>query len=278
MNQDPLEVIITYLLILLFLVVVRRILLRLKQTPEVLIGNAQILGDRNEQEDSFSTSITDEGVLAVLADGMGGYSNGKMASSLVVKTFIREFTRSNGILPIDVFLRNTSYLSNEKLLSKRKGEKTGTTLVAVVISEGFLYWVSVGDSAIALYRNGQFFNLNKKHIFQSVLEERYLSGKISMEEVLQHPKRKRLTNFVGHDELSEVETNQRFIKLFKGDRVILCSDGVYNSITEIEIEESLKKSIHPNKVAEEIVERIQRKRMPEQDNATVVILERNNSD
>lgn len=278
MNQDPLEVITTYLLILLFLIIIRRILLKLRRTPEVLIGNAQILGDRPEQEDSFSTSVTDDGVLAVLADGMGGYSHGKMASSLVVKTFVREFTRSSNIFPIDVFLRDTAYRSNEKLLSKRKGERTGTTLVAVIISEGYLYWVSVGDSAIALYRNGQFINLNKKHIFQSVLEERYLSGKISMEEVLKHPKRKRLTNFVGYEALSEVETNRRFIKLVKGDRVILCSDGVYNSITEMEIEESLKKSMHPIKVAEEIVEKIRQKRFPQQDNATIIILERNNSD
>ena len=94
--------------------------------------------------------------MAVLADGMGGYTNGKVSSSIAVNTFIDEFSNSYSIYPIEDFFRNVSRISNRAILDRSKGARSGTTLVSVIIADEMLYWVSIGDSAIALFRNGGY--------------------------------------------------------------------------------------------------------------------------
>lgn len=278
MNDSPFLTTAGFLVLITFLFIIRYLLINIRKKPEVIIGNAQSIGSRSEQEDSFASVINDHGVMAALADGMGGYSNGKIASNLAVNLFIKEFSKKRQIEPVDKFFRDTLMLCNKKLLEKAKGKKSGTTMIVVIISEGYLSWASVGDSAIALFRNQEFHNLNQKQIFQTVLEKEYLSGHISKEEVLNNPKKKRLTNYIGHENFREIITSKRAIKLQHGDRVILCSDGVYNSITEMEMEKILSKNLPPHKAAEEIIDIIREKNIKDQDNATIIILEKNNSD
>lgn len=270
-----------FFLLLFLLLGLRSFLKNGYRSKKVAIGNAQILGRREEQEDSFSTTITETGVLAVLADGMGGFEKGKMASSNAVSTFVSEFSKAsvfaeaNSLHSIEDFFIKTAALCNREILKKARGIKTGTTLVAVILSQEKLYWASSGDSAIFLFRKGEFINLNKKHIFQDVLEEQYLSGKISREEVLNNPMKKRLTCYIGHEEFKNIEICKEAIKLRRGDKIILCSDGVYNSISEIEMEKILVKNKTADKASEEIIDSIKKKKYTKQDNATIIILEKN---
>ena len=243
------------------------------KVPRVLIGNAQTIGKREEQEDSFSTLVTENGVLAVVADGMGGYTGGKLASNITVNTFLQEFKIAEDISNIDEFFRNAANLSNRAVLDKSKGKRMGTTLVSVIVSDGQLYWASVGDSAIVLFKDGEFINLNKKHIFEAVLEEQYVSGRISEEQLLNNPMKKRITSYIGSEVVRDVEIGKKPIKLRPGDRVILCSDGVYNSVSELEMEKIFMKKTDPFKASEEIIDLIKSKNFEKQDNATVIILE-----
>jgi serine/threonine protein phosphatase PrpC len=257
----------------LFLIFLRNGMTKKRRRPELQTGNAQTIGRRKEQEDAFSIIENQNGVLAVIADGMGGYANGKLASDTVVNTFSEEFSQTE-VDPNGPFLKNTTNLSNQRILEKGTGLPSGSTLLAAVISHGLLYWISVGDSAIILFRNGELTHLNKKHIFQSVLEQQYLAGKISKEEMVNNRKKKRLTSYIGYDGLRELEMNKRPLALLPGDQLILCTDGVYNSISEVEMEEVLSRSSHPNVAAEEIIGRIKAKSFINQDNATIIILEK----
>ncbi len=244
-----------------------------KLNSQISIGSSQILGNRSEQEDSFATLIKDgSGVLAVVADGMGGYSNGKRASSLAVNSFVNEFEKIDLNAAVADFLHETILLSNQIIISEGKGDKTGTTVITALIRGDYLYWASVGDSALILFRNGDFTPLNKKHVFESLLEEEYLLGKISKEEITKNPRKKRLTSFLGYESLKEMEICPKPLQLNPGDQVILCSDGVYNSISEIEIEEVFVKNLAPQATAEAIMQIIKGKRIKKQDNATIVIL------
>lgn len=265
-----------FLTIILLLFCIRYVLKSSSKEQYITIGNEQIIGTREEQEDSFSTIVTEKGTIAVLADGMGGYLKGKVASNIAVNTFINEFSKLGSINNIEKFFIETSKMANKKILEGIKGVKTGTTIAAVIISENYLYWASVGDSAIALFRNGEFINLNKKHIFESLLQEQYLSGRISKEEVLNNPMKKRLTSYIGHDDFKDIEINKQPIELKQGDKIILCSDGIYNSISEFEMEKVLMKNIQPFKASEEIINIINKKNYPKQDNATIIILKNNN--
>ncbi|KNY30465.1 PP2C family protein-serine/threonine phosphatase [Pseudobacteroides cellulosolvens] len=271
--QGPYVFVLISLLVVCALFYIRYRLINMKKDNYIVIGNGQTIGKRDEQEDSFSTVENEKGIMAVLADGMGGYTNGKVSSSIAVNTFIEEFSNSYSIYPIEDFFRNVSRISNRAILDKSKGSRSGTTLVSVIVTDEMLYWASIGDSAIALFRNGEVMNLNKKHIFESELEQQYISGKISEEQMLNNPMKKRITSYLGAEVLKDIEICEKPIKLKRGDKVILCSDGVYNSITEIEMETIMAERIKPYEVAEEIIEMIKAKNFPKQDNATIVILE-----
>ena len=270
--EHPFPVICFLVFCLYILLRLRRSLVSEKEKGGVQIGCSQILGNRDEQEDSYATVVNSNGVLAVLADGMGGYASGKQASRIVVQTFVEEF-ETKEIDSSETFFQNTSLLCNKKILSVTKDQKIGSTLAAVRIDKGYLSWVSIGDSAIILFREGELSNLNKKHIFQSMLEEQYQSGKISKREVLNNPKKKRLTSYIGYEGLREIEINKKAVKLLSGDKVILCSDGVYNSISEVEIEEILSMNLSPAKAAEKITQNIAAKGHHHQDNATIIVLD-----
>lgn len=75
-----------------------------------------------------------------------------------------------------------------------------------------------------------------------------------------------------------MEIGREAIKLNKGDKVCLYSDGVYNSLTEVEMERILSQKIAPYDIAQEIIEAVEQKRLKNQDNATIVILERTAGD
>lgn len=265
-----------FLIIIVLLLYIRHILRNGSKEKYITIGNEQIIGKRKEQEDSFSTITTEKGIMAVLADGIGGYSKGKMASSIAVNTFINEFLKLPKLDSIENFFNRAAKAANKEIMEKIKGIKSGTTVAAVIICENHLYSASVGDSAIVLFRKGELINLNKKHIFESLLQEQYLSGKISKEALLNNPMKKRLTDYIGHDEFKGIEINKYPIELKQGDKVILCSDGVYNSVSEVEMEKVLEKNIEPFKASEEIIDIINKKNYPKQDNATIIILKNNN--
>ena len=149
----------------------------------------------------------------------------------------------------------------------------GTTLISVVIKDKKLHYLSVGDSAIILFRNHQLINLNEKHVFQTVLEQKYVSGEISEGQMLNNPMKKRITSYVGAEVLKYVDINEKPIQLRKGDKVILCTDGVTNSLSELELESVMLKKVDPFEMSEMIMAMIKKKNMVRQDNATVIILE-----
>lgn len=270
--EHPYWVVVSSALIIIVLLLIRYKLRRVRAFPKIEVGNAQIIGTRDEQEDSFGTAENNSYVLSVVADGMGGYSNGKLASNIAVNTFIQEFNSTLDIHPIENFFVNTANLCNRAVLDKAKGKRMGSTLISVIVSEGYLYWASIGDSAIILFKDGELINLNKKHVYKAVLEDKYISGQISEEQLLNDPMKKRIYSYIGAEVLKDIEISEKPVKLRMGDKVILCSDGVYNSLPEIEMESILGKTMDPFETAEEIVDAIRAKNYSKQDNATIIIL------
>ena len=161
--------------------------------------------------------------------------------------------------------------SNSEIIRHLKGANGGTTLAAAIISNGYLHWGAVGDSIIILFRNGDLVNVNEKHILGTMLEEQYLSGQITKEQALTNPMRKRLINYLGYEGFKNMEIGAPVL-LKEGDKVILCTDGVYNSLTELELCTILEKPIPPHEATDEIIATIEEKRLKHQDNATIIIL------
>ncbi|MBG9943122.1 protein phosphatase 2C domain-containing protein [Brevibacillus formosus] len=252
----------------------RAALIRQEMNPVIQIGNGQTIGRREEQDDYFSTATSSHGTIAVLADGISGLANGRLASTLAVTTFIREFTKLDNPKHMSLFFSRAASLANSEILQALRGSRGGTTLVAGVIVEDKLYWGAVGDSIITVFRNGEFIPINQKDIYESVLEARFLSGEITKDEALEHPQKKQLINYLGYENFQNIEIGREPFPLEKGDKVILCSDGVYDTLTEIELEQILFQNIAAHDAADQIIEAVESKQKANQDNATILILEK----
>jgi len=266
---------LAFIIVIIALLILRKILMHKKETSKIAIGNGQTIGRRDEQDDYFSTVETPVGTMAVLADGISGLANGRMASTVAVTTFIHKFMKLTSIANIRSYFKETALTSNGMILENLNGSNGGTTLVAAVIDEqGYLHWGAVGDSVISIFRNGEFIAINQKHIFESVLKERYISGEISQLEVQENPLKKRLINYLGYEGFKNLDIGEKPIQLRNGDKVCLFSDGVYDTLTEVELEKMLSQHAPPYDIAQDIIKAVEQKRFKNQDNATIVILEK----
>ncbi|WP_334077971.1 PP2C family protein-serine/threonine phosphatase [Paenibacillus sanfengchensis] len=239
---------------------------------KIAIGNAQTIGRRQEQDDYFASSITRVGTMAVIADGISGVAHGRMSSTLAVTMFSREYLKVTARDEIPGFFHKAASLSNRAILEQLGGAIGGTTLVAAVICEGYLHWGAVGDSLLLLFRDGEFIPVNSKHTLEKVLEARVLAGEITREEAKANPMRSHLTNYLGYGGFKSMEIGEP-VPLEADDIVILCSDGVCDALTEVELEQILLQRMPPEETAEEIIASVERKGYKHQDNATVIILE-----
>lgn len=218
----------------------------------IIPGNAQDIGRRKEQQDDFgfsdienSNMVLHAGVLALLTDGMGGLSLGREAGQLAKITMLREYEKKSNEETIPQALERSLVAANEAVLQLAQGEglegEIGTTLVAAVIKDYDLYWISVGDSHLYLFRDGRLHQLNADHNYAQRLAHMVAAGTINKDEAENHVDRKALTSYLGLAHLTEVDQNLKPFPLENGDRVLLCSDGLYGTLTEDEIASSLLK-------------------------------------
>lgn len=262
------------LLFLILLVILLDLIFKKYKKKTILIGNSQKKGKRNIQEDSFSTFETDNGLIAIVADGMGGLEYGKVASQTAVKMLTEEYTKEYELYDIQRFLINSAYKANDKILDMANGRKIGTTLIATVIKDNAFHWVSVGDSRIYLHRKNKLIKLNKEHTYKEELNKLYEKGEITKKEIQSHPQKEFLTSYIGYENFHELDYSKSPIYLGKGDKVILMSDGIYKSIDEEDINNILSKRCCPDTKCQLITEKIENKNLSHQDNMTVIIVER----
>ncbi|MBM7621252.1 protein phosphatase [Bacillus tianshenii] len=247
----------------------------------IIPDNAQHIGGREQQEDSFGFSAFDQedliqkrGYLAIVADGMGGMTAGREASGIAVQAFLQYYQDLSVKGSIPHLLRASVLYANEMVCRFAESvgleDMVGTTLVAAVIKEHHLYWISVGDSRIYLFRNQELIQLTEDHVYENELLEGVARGKLSKEDVEEDPQKDALTSYVGLQALSDLDVNVKPFPLEAGDRILLCSDGVYGYLSEREMIESLKES--RKDVCQSIIQKVLAQAHPYQDNATVAIL------
>ena len=240
-------------------------------TLSVDIGNAQTIGTREKQDDSFAASVKEYGVMAIVADGIGGYINGKLASQITVETFLDEFEKRDVTDNLTYFFQKSAMLSNERIRDEFGDTKGGTTVVSVVMKDDKMFWTSVGDSNIAVFRSGRLIMVNRKENVKNWLEDQYYAGAVRKEEVLSNSSDTRLVNYLGYDGFKKADESDRPIFLKKKDKVLIYSDGV-ELLGQIELEKMLSKKAHPQKIADAIIDAVDAHKKKKKDNATIVIL------
>jgi len=242
----------------------------------IQVGKLHQLGDRESQQDCLAVSPVElygaKGVLAVVADGMGGLSDGDKMSQTAASAMMNGFMACREISPETILALTTeANQAVNRLLGPANQGRSGTTLVSGIVKDGLFSYVSVGDSRIGLYRQGILTQLNREHIFRNELRVQAVNGLGTLWDAGTHPKAAGLTSYLGMGNLKYVDIPAEPLRLCPGDKIILMSDGVYNAMTLPELEEAL--ALPAQQAADTIGATIHAKAFRHQDNYTAVILQ-----
>ena len=213
---------------------------------------------RKNNQDAFGFND----YLFVVADGMGGHLGGEVASGLAVKTLINAF-ESPGKLKRKKIKRNHSGLlnavehANHQIIQNAAEDSSlkgmGTTLCAVMLgvqeneSPAFVI-ANIGDSRVYQFSNGNLKQTTQDH---SLVADLVRAGELTEQEAARHPQRNVLTRALGIDAASKTDIYELAIN--DGDKYLLCSDGLFNELSEIRITEILNEISDPQIAAEMLV-------------------------
>ena len=237
----------------------------------------RIQGERPYQEDDFGLieqPDEDRSEVLLLADGMGGHVSGDTASSTIVRTFAETYPDTEG--PIPDRLRTCLNAANDALAAAiaenlaLKG--MGSTVVAAVISARGLDWISVGDSPLWLFREGELRRLNADHSMAPVLADLVAVGRMTAEEAATDSQRHALRSAVMGDEIHLVDVSSQPVAVHPSDRVLLASDGLM-TLPDEQIAGILQERQEAPlaEVVAALIQAVEAAGHPRQDNTTVLL-------
>jgi PPM family protein phosphatase len=214
------------------------------------IHQASHIGNRKYNQDRVAYAYSNDALLLVLADGMGGHLNGELAASMAVETFVESFGRhaQPRVAEPAAFIAGTMRQAHERITriphNKDMGGFPGTTCVAVLVQEGIAYWGHAGDSRLYVLRAGAVFARTCDH---SLVQQLVSSGMITNDEARIHPQRNQITNCLGGVGSAFYVETCKPVALQAGDVLLLGSDGLWGPITDQELIDAFAAS--PNAVA-----------------------------
>ena len=221
---------------------------------------------RDGNEDSALISPN----LIAVADGMGGHAGGEVASAIAINTL-------EALLPVitdteididsreDLFL-NLSYEVDAEILrvSKERPELSGmgTTLTALAITNNQVDLLHIGDSRCYLWRDKKLTRLSYDH---TVMQELLDQGRLTPDEIFDHPQRSLLTQALMGDSGIDPVLMSYEVKI--DDKFLICSDGLTNVLSDLEISKIIK-ATDEDKLLAELITETKAKGAP--DNITIV--------
>ncbi len=190
--------------------------------------------------------------LLAVADGMGGHAAGEVASAATITTIAPLDARHLGpdlVGALADAVATANLRLQELIISDPAIEGMGTTLTALLWSDGYAALCHIGDSRAYLLRNGQFVQITHDHtLVQSLVDE----GKITEDDVATHPHRSLLLRALDGRTVAEPDLTQ--LDSLPGDRYLLCSDGLSGVVTEQTLYQTLSAVRDPDKAALQLVE------------------------
>lgn len=223
------------------------------------------------------------GLLAVVADGMGGGPAGDRASLIVVNEFLSGFARAESNEAAERLsfalecandaLARAIRADRENFLGAN-GEQAGSTLVAALFFPDRFCWISVGDSLILRCRRGTLARINELHVYAAELDEQARRNEVSVEFARGHPDRAALTSAVLGEPISKVDLGVE--NLLADDVLLLATDGI-DTLGQTELREICTAEAGGEDArgfADAIIGRVEQNQRAGQDNATVFVVRR----
>jgi serine/threonine protein phosphatase PrpC len=187
-----------------------------------------------------------------VADGMGGHAAGEVASAATITTIApldAEHDGSDLVTALEDAVTRANLRLQELIISDPAIEGMGTTLTALLWSDGYAALCHIGDSRAYRLRGGQFTQITHDHtLVQSLVDE----GKITEDDVATHPHRSLLLRAL--DGRTIAEPDLTMLETYRGDRYLLCSDGLSGVVTEQTLAQTLTAVPDPDKAALQLVD------------------------
>lgn len=238
-------------------------------------GASKTIGDREVQEDEYGIAETEEGLMAVMADGMGKHYGGKIASRTAVEVFLDLFEDRNAFYNPQYSFRKAFQGANREILNQLEENQGSASVGAVMIKDRKLYYAVVGNVKIAVYRNHELVPVSSGHTIGVLAKQKYEEGKLTRQEAVSLLDHHRLYNFVGQDGFRDVEFFDTPIALHGGEYVLLMSDGLYETARWKDMEDCLEGEESCQEKAFQLVELVNQSEEEEKDNAAVVVIKVN---
>lgn len=188
---------------------------------------------RTQNQDAFTARILSDGhVLAVVCDGMGGARAGNVASTMTVELFTQKLENLSG--DPNHRMGQAAIEANDEVFKRAITDDDcagmGTTLVAAMVDTHFATLLNVGDSRAYQISESGIKQITRDH---SVVEDLVISGQLTREEARNHPRKNLITRALGCE--PQLRADLFRVEVKEGDRLLLCSDGLSNLVTEQEI-------------------------------------------
>lgn len=181
--------------------------------------------------------MASEAGLFAVADGMGGHSGGEVASSMAIKTLEHAFNQFDGSIAVPDLLEQAITECNKVIYDQSQQNAQlrgmGTTLSAAYLEDDTLHIGQVGDSRIYLYRDNNLYQITEDH---SQVYELLKAGLIN-EDNMESFQKNIITRSVGYERDVKVDMFQRPVA--KGDRYLICSDGLSGMVSDEQIAQVL---------------------------------------
>lgn len=223
---------------------------------------------RTANQDNYF--IDDDGRFFIVADGMGGHAGGEQASKIAteeIKAYLNEHWDSSE--PAEVLLKEAIHRANKGILKDQESHPErgdmGTTLVLVVFKDEKPWVAHIGDSRLYRLRGTQLEQITEDHTW---VARALQAGEITKEEAKVHPWRHVLSQCLGRRDIHKIDIEA--LDFQRGDRLLLCSDGLTEEVPDELITASIEESLNSEQAVTKLVE--EAKKAGGSDNVTVIIV------
>ena len=239
-----------------------------------IIAKSEIGNVRENNQDYISyKELGESEIIAVLCDGMGGHKAGEVASQLTCEYIINHFECHSPFTcdeDIQTWLNELINNANQSLMQqsaqKEEYEGMGTTVVVCYVNDEYCYISHVGDSRAYHLSDGKLTQLTRDDTLVNALVE---NGTITKDEALFHPKKNILLQAVGATEVLKISFYKQDLK---DGLLLLCSDGLNNSLYDQQIHDILMNKSHIEDKASKLME--QALQFGGNDNISFIILDK----
>ncbi|WP_424829992.1 PP2C family protein-serine/threonine phosphatase [Ruegeria sp.] len=251
-------------------------------TPAYDIALILHQGQRDAQEDAIAARVSDAASAGyvVVADGMGGHEAGDIASGLVISAWRDAMdTQLDGpdlvesalldALPLAAMQANAAVANH----GEENGVNLGSTLLGMLMLGRRVFWISIGDSPLYLFRDGRLTQINEDHSMAPMIDAQVADGTLSADEALIHPDRNQLTSVIMGAAIPKVDCPEQPLALRPADILILGSDGL-QYLKNSEIESLLRTHVQSpaRDISDALLRALQAKGDPDQDNISIAVV------